>query len=93
MVKQVRAFLDQPAPVAAHRFDDRLDGFLAYLLRDLLPAQIEVARGAGGFGVGAAPAFDDRVKPVENIRLAHMRGSGRTGMPAAAMDRLASAME
>ena len=65
---------DEGAAVAAHRLDDRLDRFLAELLRDLRGAAAEQPGGVGRRRIGAAPAEDGGVQPVEHVGgLGHRR--------------------
>ena len=51
--------------VAGDPLDDRLDGFLAELLRDLLAAAAKQLGGVGGLGIGAAARFDDPPQPFQ----------------------------
>ncbi len=67
VIKHVGALAHQLGLVAADALDQRLDGFLAQLLGDLLAAAAEQAGGIGGVGIGALAAFDHDIEPVEHM--------------------------
>src|SRR5882757_10768875 len=74
VIQHVGAFADELGLVAADAFDQRLDGFFAQLLGDLLAAAAEQAGGVGGVGIGALAPLDHEVKAVEHV-FVHVRGT------------------
>src|SRR4029077_9042013 len=67
VVENVGAFAHELGLVAADNFDQRLDGFLAQLLGDLLASAAEQAGRVGGVGIGALAPLDHEIEAVEHM--------------------------
>src|SRR5260221_13514680 len=80
MVEKVGALADEAGAIAAHRLDDRLDGLLAELLRDLRGAAREQLCRVGRCRVGAAAVEDRGMKTIQDvIALRHDRLTAASG--------------
>src|SRR2546430_3008033 len=67
VIDEIARFSNQGIAIFILRSDDRLAGFLAKFLQDLIESLLEQIRGVRAFRQFSLARFDDRVKFVENI--------------------------